>query len=63
MGLYICYLFDYYWNRLWEDTPLNWVNYYDEDGELVGRYIEWEVSTDTSKFCNRINQVEIPLPV
>lgn len=55
MGLFLSRLWDWWWRN---DPPhQNWVEVI-EDGEVVARYIEWEVQTPEKIYKNKLIQTQ-----
>ena len=52
MGLYLSYLWDWYFSK---EEKSYWVNVV-EDGEIVARYLEWEVGDGNDLYINRLQQ-------
>jgi hypothetical protein len=52
MGLYLSALWDWYFNR---DEKSYWVEVI-EDGEVVARYLEWEVGDGNQVYMNKLEQ-------
>lgn len=52
MGLYLSALWDWYFNR---DERSYWVEVI-EDGEVVARYLEWEVGDGNQVYMNKLEQ-------
>ena len=54
MGLFLCKLWDFYFSSAKETSF--WTEVY-EDGQIIARYIEWEVKTDEKTYYNTLIQV------